>query len=151
MDLDVTAAKTKFQYVGEILPNNERSNAIIAQRREEEQRKREEAERVSYLWFSNPVEGLRDKKTLTVIVYRLSSNKSWERRKERRRREKKRKSNFVIRTMHKSSLRDVKRKRSRWTDSRVVCLSCSRIYRATIPLKSTHYRALTLGLPDAES
>jgi len=49
MDLDVTAAKTKFQYVGEILPNNERSNAIIAQRREEEQRKREEAERVSYL------------------------------------------------------------------------------------------------------
>jgi hypothetical protein len=32
--------------VGEILPNNERSNAIIAQRREEEQRRKEEAERV---------------------------------------------------------------------------------------------------------
>ena len=47
MDLDVTAAKTKFTYVGEILPNNDRSNAILAQRRDEEQRKREEAERVS--------------------------------------------------------------------------------------------------------
>jgi len=47
MDLDVTAAKTKFTYVGEILPNNDRSNAILAQRREEEQRRREEAERVS--------------------------------------------------------------------------------------------------------
>ena len=47
MDLDVTAAKTKFTYVGEILPNNERSNQIIAQRKDEEQKKREEAERVS--------------------------------------------------------------------------------------------------------
>lgn len=47
MDLDVTTTKTKFTYVGEILPNNERSNNIIAQRREEENRRREEAERVS--------------------------------------------------------------------------------------------------------
>jgi hypothetical protein len=51
MDLDVTAAKTKFTYVGEILPNNDRSNAILAQRRDEEQRKREEAERVSIVPF----------------------------------------------------------------------------------------------------
>jgi len=51
MDLDVTAAKTKFTYVGEILPNNDRSNAILAQRREEEQRRREEAERVSIVPF----------------------------------------------------------------------------------------------------
>jgi hypothetical protein len=36
MDLDAGTTKTKFTYVGEILPNNERSNAIIAQRREEE-------------------------------------------------------------------------------------------------------------------
>ena len=36
-----------FDFVGEILPNNERSNAILAQRREEEQRRKEEAERVS--------------------------------------------------------------------------------------------------------
>jgi hypothetical protein len=60
MDLDVTAAKTKFTYVGEILPNNDRSNAILAQRRDEEQRKREEAERVSILCtykliFESPV------------------------------------------------------------------------------------------------
>ena len=47
MDLDVTTTKTKFTYVGEILPNNDRSNAILAQRRDEEQRRREEAERVS--------------------------------------------------------------------------------------------------------
>jgi hypothetical protein len=49
MDLDVTAAKTKFTYVGEILPNNDRSNKILADRREEENRKREEAERVSFV------------------------------------------------------------------------------------------------------
>lgn len=36
-----------FDFIGEILPNNERSNAILAQRREEEQRRKEEAERVS--------------------------------------------------------------------------------------------------------
>ncbi len=39
--------KKQFSYVGEILPNNERSNAIIAQRREEELRRKEEAERVN--------------------------------------------------------------------------------------------------------
>ena len=47
MDLDTGDKKTKFSYFGEILPNNDRSNAIIAGRREEEQRKKEEAERVS--------------------------------------------------------------------------------------------------------
>ena len=43
----MTTAKTKFTYIGEILPNNDRSNAILEQRRKEEQNRREEAERVS--------------------------------------------------------------------------------------------------------
>lgn len=47
MDSNGTLTKGKFSYFGEILPNNERSNAIIAQRKEEEQRRKEEAERVS--------------------------------------------------------------------------------------------------------
>lgn len=47
MESDGIITKGKFSYVGEILPNNDRSNAIIAQRREEEQRRKEEAERVS--------------------------------------------------------------------------------------------------------
>jgi len=47
MDLDTGDKKNKFSYFGEILPNNDRSNAIIASRREEEQRRKEEAERVS--------------------------------------------------------------------------------------------------------
>ncbi len=48
MESDGIITKGKFSYVGEILPNNDRSNAIIAQRREEEQRRKEEAERVSH-------------------------------------------------------------------------------------------------------
>jgi hypothetical protein len=48
MDLETGDKKTKFSYFGEILPNNDRSNAIIAQRREEEQRRKDEAERVSF-------------------------------------------------------------------------------------------------------
>jgi len=50
MDLDTGNKKNKFSYFGEILPNNDRSNAIIAQRREEEQRRKEEAERVSHTY-----------------------------------------------------------------------------------------------------
>lgn len=33
-------------YVGEILPDNNRSNEILKQRREDEQKRKEEAERV---------------------------------------------------------------------------------------------------------
>jgi hypothetical protein len=47
MESDGIITRGKFSYVGEILPNNERSNAIIASRKEEEQRRKEEAERVS--------------------------------------------------------------------------------------------------------
>lgn len=47
--IDPADKRTKFSYFGEILPNNERSNAILAQRREEEQRRKEEAERVRWL------------------------------------------------------------------------------------------------------
>ena len=47
MDLDATMTKTKITYIGEILPNNDRSNAILAQRRKEEEERRAEAERVS--------------------------------------------------------------------------------------------------------
>jgi Na+/H+ antiporter NhaB len=49
MESDGIITKGKFSYVGEILPNNERSNAIIASRKEEEQRRKEEAERVSLI------------------------------------------------------------------------------------------------------
>ena len=98
MDLDVTAAKTKFTYVGEILPNNDRSNAILAQRRDEEQRKREEAERVSLTW--------RESLDFRISCgggggfinanrnnnYRSSSSRSSARRRERRRRERRRRS-----------------------------------------------------------
>jgi hypothetical protein len=45
--IDQGDKKAKFSYFGEILPNNDRSNAILAARREEEQRRKEEAERVS--------------------------------------------------------------------------------------------------------
>ena len=51
MESDGIITKGKFSYVGEILPNNERSNAIIAQRRDEELRRKEEAERVSGNYF----------------------------------------------------------------------------------------------------
>ena len=98
MDLDVTAAKTKFTYVGEILPNNDRSNAILAQRRDEEQRKREEAERVSLSW--------RESLDFRISCgggggfinanrnnnYRSSSSRSSVRRRERRRRGRRRRS-----------------------------------------------------------
>ena len=95
MDLDVTAAKTKFTYVGEILPNNDRSNAILAQRRDEEQRKREEAERVSrlarhkYITFpisSGFINANRNNN------YRSSSSRSSVRRRGRRRKGKRRRS-----------------------------------------------------------
>lgn len=45
--IDQGDKKAKFVFSGEILPNNDRSNAILAQRREEEQRRKEEAERVT--------------------------------------------------------------------------------------------------------
>ena len=51
MESEGIITKGKFSYVGEILPNNERSNAIIAQRRDEELRRKEEAERVSGNYF----------------------------------------------------------------------------------------------------
>jgi hypothetical protein len=95
MDLDVTAAKTKFTYVGEILPNNDRSNAILAQRRDEEQRKREEAERVSLAWR----ESLDFRISCGGFInanrnnnYRSSSSRSSVRRRERRRRGRRRRS-----------------------------------------------------------
>jgi hypothetical protein len=47
MESDGIITKGRFSYVGEILPNNERSNEIIAKRRDEELRRKEEAERVS--------------------------------------------------------------------------------------------------------
>ena len=95
MDLDVTAAKTKFTYVGEILPNNDRSNAILAQRRDEEQRKREEAERVSltrHLQIDFRISSGGFINANRNNNYRSSSSRSSARRRERRRREKRRRS-----------------------------------------------------------
>jgi hypothetical protein len=95
MDLDVTAAKTKFTYVGEILPNNDRSNAILAQRRDEEQRKREEAERVSLARHESldfRISGGGFINSNRNNNYRLSSSRSSARRRERRKRGKRRRS-----------------------------------------------------------
>jgi len=98
MDLDVTAAKTKFTYVGEILPNNDRSNAILAQRRDEEQRKREEAERVSLTWRESLDFRISSRGGGGFINanrnnnYRSSSSRSSARRRERRRRGRRRRS-----------------------------------------------------------
>jgi hypothetical protein len=98
MDLDVTAAKTKFTYVGEILPNNDRSNAILAQRRDEEQRKREEAERVSLAWRESLDFRISSRGGGGFINanrnnnYRSSSSRSSARRRERRRRGRRRRS-----------------------------------------------------------
>jgi len=50
MESDGIITKGRFSYVGEILPNNERSNEIIAKRRDEELRRKEEAERVSIVY-----------------------------------------------------------------------------------------------------
>jgi hypothetical protein len=95
MDLDVTAAKTKFTYVGEILPNNDRSNAILAQRRDEEQRKREEAERVSLARHESldfRISGGGFINANRNNNYRSSSSRSSARRRERRKRGKRRRS-----------------------------------------------------------
>lgn len=47
MESDGIITKGRFSYIGEILPDNERSNEIIAKRREEEANRKAEAERVS--------------------------------------------------------------------------------------------------------
>ena len=56
MESDGIITKGKFSYVGEILPNNDRSNAIIAQRRDEEEKRKLEAERVSHDIHTLPID-----------------------------------------------------------------------------------------------
>jgi hypothetical protein len=78
--------KAKFSYFGEILPNNDRSNAILAQRREEEQRRKEEAERVSQTGIF----------LTSACVCRSSNSRSSERRNAKRRKERRRRSRREI-------------------------------------------------------